>query len=92
MSTFEDVLRIDDWYDGPRAGVALYQGRPHAFRSSWRDTVEYKGDFESADMFELRPLDAAADAPGIFATARFRPTRGGAGAGYEVAWSLGGSR
>lgn len=29
---FEHVLRVDDWHDGVRGGVALCQGVPHHFR------------------------------------------------------------
>src|SRR4051794_31892748 len=30
---FEHVLRVDDWHDGVRKGIALFRGAPHAFRS-----------------------------------------------------------
>lgn len=44
----EPVFTVTDWYDGPRRGVALFDGRPHAFESLFDD-----------DRFRLWPIDDA---------------------------------
>ena len=49
---FEFVYTVPDWYDGPRRGVADYQGRPHLYESEWRDGEDMK-----ADTFLLTPID-----------------------------------
>jgi hypothetical protein len=42
----EDVLVENDWYDGPRAGVATVNGQPHRFVSQWDgEEDEYVGTF-----------------------------------------------
>jgi hypothetical protein len=33
----ETVYTMTDWYDGPRRGVACYQGKPHLYESCWSD-------------------------------------------------------
>ncbi|MGQ0712708.1 MAG: hypothetical protein ACT4PJ_03130 [Gemmatimonadaceae bacterium] len=43
---FERVYTIEEWDEGPRAGVANFAGAPHFFRS--------RG--EAGDRFELTPL------------------------------------
>ena len=50
--TFEPVLMIWDYYDGPRTGLAEYQGSPHYFNCPF-DTD--KGNY--SEMFELSPVD-----------------------------------
>lgn len=67
-SPFEDVFTIDDWYDGPRSGFALYDGAPHHYRSLYLDFDDWDAD---EDRFELVPvsasvLDAALEASAIF--------------------------
>ena len=57
---FEDVLEVSEYFDGPRTGVALYLGRPHKFRSLWRDV---HGSDDMADVFELTPVDGGTPAP-----------------------------
>jgi hypothetical protein len=49
---FEVVYTVPDWYDGPRGGIADYQGHPHLFESEWRD-----GENLDADTFLLMPID-----------------------------------
>ena len=34
---FEVVYTVPDRYDGPRRGIADYDGHPHLFESEWRD-------------------------------------------------------
>jgi hypothetical protein len=49
---YERVLTMTDYYDGPRAGIANFRGKPHAYESPfdfWKD--------EFADLYELRPVE-----------------------------------
>lgn len=67
-SPFEDVFTVDDWYDGPRAGFALYHGEPHHYRSLYLDSDDW---IEEEDRFELVPvtrelLEAGLEASAIF--------------------------
>ena len=50
----EPVHDVDDYYDGPRGGVADYRGRPHRFRSLYLDSEIWNSD---EDRFELTPLE-----------------------------------
>jgi hypothetical protein len=52
---FETVYALWSWCDGPRDGVADFQGRPHVFASEWDDQAD---DF--GDAFLLRPIDGPA--------------------------------
>jgi hypothetical protein len=49
---FEIVHTCPDWYDGPRQGIADYEGRPHLFQSEWQ-----AGEAIDADTFLLMPID-----------------------------------
>jgi hypothetical protein len=51
-SGFELVHTINDWYDGPRAGVADLNGKPHYYECQFDDV---KDDW--ADLFLLAPID-----------------------------------
>ena len=51
---FEKVHTCPDWYDGPRGGIADYQGHPHLFASEWRDSGS-----GGTDTFLLSPVDEA---------------------------------
>ncbi len=51
-ASFETVYTMPSWYDGPREGIADYQGRPHLFISEWSDAVELE-----PDSFQLMPID-----------------------------------
>jgi hypothetical protein len=77
---FEPVLEVVDYYDGPRSGTALFQGVPHYFRSRMLDVHENRGDFESADIFELTMVSALPGSPVLLACGTFRVAPG--------AWSL----
>ncbi|HEX4607794.1 MAG TPA: hypothetical protein VH092_06270 [Urbifossiella sp.] len=48
---FEVVHTLPDWYDGPRGGIADYQGYPHLFASEWSDQTH-----NYADTFLLSPV------------------------------------
>ena len=52
---FEQVYTVDDWYDGPRGGVADYGGVPHVYRSLYLDGETWNPD---EDRFELTPISA----------------------------------
>ena len=69
---FEPVLEVSEYYDGPRKGIALFNGRPHSFTSRYLDATQHQGDFESVDIFELIPLAAPAGARPALANAQFR--------------------
>jgi hypothetical protein len=67
-AVFEHVLRVDDWYDGVREGVALYRGAPHHFRWLGWDGAEWDPD---DDRFLLTPVEPGAGAP-LVARGEFR--------------------
>ena len=48
---FERVYTMTDYYEPPRAGIASFRGKPHAYSSPdhWKDGYE--------DLYELRPVD-----------------------------------
>ena len=50
---FETVHSVDEYYDGPRTGVADHEGVPHAYRSVYLDSTEWDPD---EDRFELTPV------------------------------------
>jgi len=52
---FEPVYTVDDYYDGPKSGVANYGGQPHFYRSLALDTEEWNPD---DDLFELSPISS----------------------------------
>jgi hypothetical protein len=49
---YERVFTVDDYYDGPRSGIASYLGRPHHYFCEWD---EARGDY--SDTFRLTPID-----------------------------------
>jgi hypothetical protein len=65
---FQPVHTMEDYYDGPRSGVADFEGRPHYYRSLHLDTPQWNSD---ENRFELSPvtpevLAAACEAAAIF--------------------------
>ena len=48
---FEVVYTVTNYYDGPRAGVALVDGIPHYFESQWKDI-----DSSDNDIFLIQPV------------------------------------
>ena len=50
--TFGRVLTVWDYYDGPRSGIAEYEGRLHYYESEWD---EAKNNY--AQTFRLSPVD-----------------------------------
>lgn len=69
---YEPVLEVTDYFDGPRAGIAHFRGAPHRFQSRLLDATEYRGDFESVDIFELSPVNQTGATVPILAHAVFR--------------------
>lgn len=65
---FDAVHTVEDYYDGPRAGVADFEGAPHYYRSIYLDLPAWNAD---EDRFELSPVgsevvDAARELAAIF--------------------------
>jgi hypothetical protein len=50
---YEHVIRVDEYYDGLRDGVALFSGVPHRFESVAMKTEPWNAE---DDRFELTPL------------------------------------
>lgn len=48
---FELVYTMTDYWDGPRGGIADYQGAPHLYQSEWDDLQD-----EYASTFRLSPI------------------------------------
>lgn len=53
---YERVFTMTDYYDGPRRGIADFEGRPHFYDSEWDDLDDMR-----AFTFRLSPVE-----PGIF--------------------------
>ena len=53
MSVAERVYTVDDYYDGPRRGIADYGGSPHLYRSLYLDNEAWDPD---ENRFELSPV------------------------------------
>jgi hypothetical protein len=49
---FERVYTVHDYYDGPRSGVADFQGNPHHYCCEWDEAAD-----DYAESFALRPVD-----------------------------------
>lgn len=45
---YEKVHQVTDWYDGPRGGIADFEGKPHLFKS--------ERDYGANVFFFLTPL------------------------------------
>ncbi len=50
---FERVYTVNEFWDGPRAGFADFNGAPHVYRSFFRDDL---GNWDPDDRFLLRPI------------------------------------
>ncbi|XXF77041.1 hypothetical protein P2318_28905 [Myxococcaceae bacterium GXIMD 01537] len=51
----EVVYTMTDYYDGPMAGIANYEGRPHAYLRT--TDVGAEDLHEDGDLYELWPVD-----------------------------------
>ena len=49
---FEPVLIVDEYYDGPRSGIAIFRGQSYRFRSRFSDVY---GAEDAVDVFDLIP-------------------------------------
>ena len=49
---YEPVHTVTDYYDGPRKGIADFEGRPHFYESEWDDLAD-----EYAITFRLTPVE-----------------------------------
>jgi hypothetical protein len=72
MKEFEKVIEISDYYDGPREGLANFQGQPHRFKSRMLDVY---GNDDTVDLFDLTPVQATSTK--VVAYADFRRTGSG---------------
>lgn len=52
---YECVFTVTEYYDGPRKGIANYQGKPHFYECIFD---EAKDDY--SELFRLTPLDSEA--------------------------------
>jgi hypothetical protein len=66
---FETVYTIDEYYDGPRTGVADFSGNACYYRSVYLDTSEWNPD---EDRFELSPIPSEVLALALEAEEIFR--------------------
>jgi hypothetical protein len=46
-----EIVYTHNWHDGPRDGIADFQGNPHLFESEWADREE------DDDTFLLMPIE-----------------------------------
>jgi hypothetical protein len=51
---YEVVFTVTDYHDGPRRGIANYQGRPHFY-----DCIFDEAKDDYSDLFWLTPIDQA---------------------------------
>lgn len=49
---FERVYTMTDYYDGPRGGIADFEGRPHVYESEWDVAAD-----DYANTFRLSPSE-----------------------------------
>ena len=66
---WERVHTVDEYFDGPRGGVADFRGVPHAYKCKWNADA---GDWETA--FELSPVSDGQPIPITLAVPEFRGT------------------
>jgi hypothetical protein len=52
MRPFERVYTVVGYYDGPRRGVADFNGAAHLYESEWSDIAD-----DYTDFFNLSPVD-----------------------------------
>ena len=51
-SDFEDVLTVSEWYDGPRQGIANFNGAPHFY-----DCIFSSEHADYLDSYHLTPIE-----------------------------------
>ena len=52
VSGYETVFTVTDYYDGPRKGLANYQGKPHFYECVFDENRD-----EYSDQYRLTPVD-----------------------------------
>jgi hypothetical protein len=52
-SGYETVFTVMDYYDGPRKGIANYQGKPHLYECVFDEAEDHY-----SKLFRLTPLDS----------------------------------
>jgi hypothetical protein len=50
---WERVYTINEYYDGPRLGIAGFEGKPHIYESQWNDVED-----DYTDRFWIREIDS----------------------------------
>ena len=50
---YEFVYTVTDYYDGPRKGIANFQGKPHLYECIFDESKD-----SYSDLFRLAPVDA----------------------------------
>ena len=50
---YEQVFTVTDYWDGPRQGIANYQGKPHFYERIFDEARD-----GYSDLFELTPIDS----------------------------------
>jgi hypothetical protein len=50
---YESVFTVTDYWDGPRKGIANYQGKPHLYECIFDEARE-----GYSDLFQLTPIDS----------------------------------
>lgn len=53
---YGEILTINDYYDGPKEGIATFKGKPHQYLFLDEEAIDEDNWLE---LFELKPLDAA---------------------------------
>jgi hypothetical protein len=51
---WETVYTVNDYFDGPRGGVADYLGKPHVYKCDWNDAAD-----DWSELFSLSPIGSA---------------------------------
>src|SRR2546430_8411304 len=53
VMSFERVYTVNDYYDGPRSGIADHGGQPYYYDCEWDEEAD-----DYADIFILTPVDS----------------------------------
>lgn len=73
---WEPVLSMIEFYDGPRKGVACYQGKPHRYQSFWEESREdWVGEWcggEFMSLYWLTSLEAGASVRDLRMLGKFK--------------------
>ncbi len=53
---YGEILTINNYYDGPKEGIATYKGQPHHYLFLDEEAID---EDKWLELFELKPLDAS---------------------------------